>query len=538
MKETEKKVRLAIRGMTCANCGSVIEKALKGMEGILSAEASFERASADIVYDERKVGLTEIIARIDSLGYTAVAGKKALDPSLGRRALLLAAIPALYALLQSSQVLNVLAPGRLADAGMGYGMLFVIGLMTSLHCVAMCGGINLSQCLPGRVPDSEGSGGLKTFLPALACSAGRVLTYTAAGFFLGLAGLLLGGGAQSGPSALLQGMLKMTAGVLMALMGVSMLGLVPWLRRCSFRTPRLLARKSALWRIRAAGPFLAGILNGFMPCGPLQSMWLVALATGDPLAGALSMLSFGLGTVPLMLGLGSIVSVLGRKWRTCVMNAGAVLVVVLGLSLLSQGGELSGWFSPDLLFVLLAALSAAGLLLSVPAESRVLKWTLRAASLAAVAGSFALWSVYGQPAGASAPAAEGGADGVQLVKSTLSPGRYPDITVRAGVPVTWEIDAPKGSINGCNYRMLIGEYGIEHTFHTGKNVIEFTPVRAGTIRYTCWMGMIPGTILVTDATGSAGAPPVREEGGGTCGCCDPGSPGSCPENGSSPPERG
>ena len=43
------------------------------------------------------------------------------------------------------------------------------------------------------------------------------------------------------------------------------------------------------------------------------------------------------------------------------------------------------------------------------------------------------------------------------------------------------IDAPDGSINGCNNRILIQDYGIEYTFHTGENVIEFTPAKTGTL---------------------------------------------------------
>ena len=54
------------------------------------------------------------------------------------------------------------------------------------------------------------------------------------------------------------------------------------------------------------------------------------------------MLMFSLGTVPLMLGFGSIVSVLGKKYTKIVMRAGCILVVVLGLAMLSQGVSLSG----------------------------------------------------------------------------------------------------------------------------------------------------------------------------------------------------
>ena len=89
-------------------------------------------------------------------------------------------------------------------------------------------------------------------------------------------------------------------------------------------------------------------------------------------------------------------------------------------------------------------------------------------------------------------------DGVQLVDSTLVPGRYPTITVQAGMPVRWTIDAPAGSINGCNYRAIIQEYGIEHDFTEGENVIEFVPTAAGTYPYSCWMGMIQGSIIVQE----------------------------------------
>lgn len=85
-------------------------------------------------------------------------------------------------------------------------------------------------------------------------------------------------------------------------------------------------------------------VNGMMPCGPLQSMQIVALASANPFAGALSMLAFSLGTVPLMLGLGSFVAMLGKRLSAKVMETGAVLVVVLGLAMLSQGGNLSGLF--------------------------------------------------------------------------------------------------------------------------------------------------------------------------------------------------
>lgn len=511
----DKMVRLHIGGMTCVNCQNKIEKTLNHTSGVVSASVSYNDATADIVYDAEKISPDELIAAVDGLGYRATQRRKAAGPGIANTVCMLAIIVSLYIMLQSSGILNLLAPSRLADTKMGYGMLFLIGLITSVHCIAMCGGINLSQCLPQKALDAPGdTGRAAVFRPALAYNMGRVLSYTAVGFVLGLAGFLIGGGAETGLSVFLQGILKIIAGLFMVIMGVNMLGLFPRLRRFTVRMPGFLARKAGRQRAKAVRPFIIGLLNGFMPCGPLQSMWIVAAAAGNPFAGALSMFMFSLGTVPLMLGLGSVVSALGRKFTDMAMTVGAVLVVVLGLAMLSQGGSLSGWLPPDLLLVLVIALCIAGVLLSVPAKKRVVRNVLRAASAAVLISACVLWSCHNalQQNSAALNANAEVVDGVQVVSSTLQPGSYPNITVTAGIPVRWVIDAPEGSINGCNNRMLIQDYGIEYTFHSGENIIEFTPAETGTVRYSCWMGMIHGSIFVTDGAEDGANAPGGESG--------------------------
>ena len=124
------------------------------------------------------------------------------------------------------------------------------------------------------------------------------------------------------------------------------------------------------------------------------------------------------------------------------------------------------------------------------------------------------------------------ANNIQVIYSTLQRGRYPDIKVQTGVPIKWIINAPKGSLNGCNYRMLLRSFGIEHTLSEGENVIEFTPSKSGTFQYTCWMGMIRGNITVTDtletsptdpdtSTGAEETDPETEPffNGSGMGCC-------------------
>lgn len=460
---------LRIGGMTCVNCQSRIEQKLRNTAGVKAVSVRYQTGAADITYDTDIISLRDIIRVIEQLDYEVLPDQAGGGTDISRTICTLVIIVCLYILLQRFGILNLLVPSQLADTQMGYGMLFVIGLITSVHCIAMCGGINLSQCVPQAPLDTGRSGAVSTLMPALLYNLGRVISYTAIGFLLGLVGFLIGGGGQVGLPTFFQGVLKLAAGAFMVIMGINMLGLFPWLRVLTPRPPQFLAAKIGAQKAKAGRPLAVGLLNGLMPCGPLQSMQIVALASGNPFTGALSMLLFSLGTVPLMLGLGSLVSALGKKFNRTITNVGAVLVVVLGLAMLSQGGSLSGLLPPDRLVLLILILCILGIAGSIPFSKRV----YRKISLIATACITVLFLVSWEsqsdslgvsPADTDSAASSELVDGVQVVTSTLSSGRYPNITVQAGTPVKWVIDAPSGSINGCNYKLILREYGIEYTF--------------------------------------------------------------------------
>ncbi|MDR1249210.1 MAG: sulfite exporter TauE/SafE family protein [Treponema sp.] len=301
-------------------------------------------------------------------------------------------------------------------------MLFIIGLVTSIHCVAMCGGINLSQCLPGG--SFPGAAAIR---PSLLYNLGRILSYSAVGIVVGALGRAISF------SGAMKGMVQIATGLFMAIMGINMLGIFPGLRRLTPRLPRLFVRGIEEERGRSNSALYVGLLTGIMPCGPLQTMQLYALSAGSPAAGGLSMLIFSLGTTPLMFGFGALSSLLSKKFTRAVMSAGAALIAALGLVMFSNGWNLSGFSSPAALL-------------------RPSQYT----------------------AAKTGKTADNGADivienGVQLVNTTLLPGRYQPIVVMAGIPVRWTIEATPGSINGCNNRMIIREYGIERRFTEGAN---------------------------------------------------------------------
>jgi sulfite exporter TauE/SafE/copper chaperone CopZ len=511
METSVKTRRLAIGGMTCANCQEKIQRKLKNTAGVLSCEVSFAKGCADVAYDNDVVSLAEISAIIEKLGYDAPLGKAAAKPDPARAALLLGAVVLGYAALEWLGLLNALVPSRLAESGMGYGMLFAIGLATSVHCIAMCGGVNLSQTVP---KDGLGGAAKAPFAPALLYNLGRVASYTLIGFAMGLIGKLAGEGAGGGLSPFWQGAAKILAGIAMAVMGVGMLGLFPALRRFMPRMPRALTRRFGD-RARKAGPFLVGALNGLMPCGPLQSMQIVALASASPAAGAASMLAFSLGTAPLMLGLGSLAAAIGKKNMRAATSAGSVLVAILGLAMVSQGASLSGLFPSEMVLPAALALFAFGTVCSAPFPTKRGKAAAAAGALAVCALAAAAIGPWRAKAGEGLPQGSSSSveGGVQYVESVLEAGsRYPSIDVEAGIPVKWTIHAPAGSINGCNGRMLISAYGIEHAFAEGDNIIEFTPEKPGTVRYSCWMGMIHGSITVTGARSMEGKADAPAEG--------------------------
>jgi sulfite exporter TauE/SafE/plastocyanin domain-containing protein len=253
-----------------------------------------------------------------------------------------------------------------------------------------------------------------------------------------------------------QGVVLLLAGIFMLIMGFNMLGLFPSLRRFMPSMPKIFTHKIEEQKT-GKGPLVVGFLNGFMPCGPLQAMQLYALSTGSPVRGGISMFLFCIGTIPLMFALGAAGGILsgakGKAFSRRVMQIGAILICAMGLTMFVNGWNLTGFNNP----------------LAQPA------YAMRSDS-----GSFT-------------PVIQ---NGVQIINSTLLPNRYPAIVVQQGIPVRWTINAPQGSINGCNNRFIVREYGIEHTFKYGENIIEFMPAKTGRFPYSCWMGMIRSSITV------------------------------------------
>lgn len=322
------------------------------------------------------------------------------------------------------------------------GLLFLFGLLTSVHCVGMCGGIVITQCIPRPETTPGGTGGSSRawLAPSVLYNAGRLVSYAVVGAIVGGMGHLV-----SFPG-MWKGVIPVVGGLFMLVMAVNLLGVTPALRRFTIRMPSFFAKKVV--RSTGRGPAYAGLLTGLMPCGPLQIMQLYALGTGSIIGGASSMLVFAAGTIPVLFAFGALNTVINKKHSLAILRVSAAIVLVLGILMVGRGLALSG--------------------ISVPG------FHMTDEKVATVEGN------------------------VQTVVSELESGSYPPIVVQKGIPVQWILKVEDKNLNNCNNAIEIPEYKLEKKLTAGDNRIEFTPDASGEFAYSCWMGMIKSKITVVD----------------------------------------
>lgn len=423
-----------VDGMTCGACERRIEKKLQGINGVHEVHASASKNLVTLSYDPVLVSdaaLKEALLKEDF----RVIGTRA-PVSIKKWGLILAAylglgLLAFLTLRYGGGLLNYDFLPNIRQS-MGYGTLFVVGIMTSVHCVAMCGAINMSQC--------KRTGYDHAWQPSLLYNLGRVVSYTLIGGIIGGIGSVL---SFSGKA---RGYVTLFVAAIMILMALKMLKLF---HGKTWRLPIPKLIKQPLYGLYKKGPFFVGLANGFMPCGPLQSMQLYALGTGSVLIGALSMLYFSLGTVPLMFSLGFLTSFLNKSKAQVLLRISGILIFILALTMFSRGAALAGIYIPF---------------------------------------------QYSGQVERALPAGQN----LQKVSIDLASNAYTPIEVKVNIPVELTIYAGPGTLNGCNNPITIPAYDLEQTLVPGQNILTFTPTEVGRESLSCWMGMISSYIEVVE----------------------------------------
>lgn len=423
------KTYVKIKGISCDSCRIKIKKALLKINNVSNVQVDGNLA---IIEYNKTVDKIKIVETICNIGYTTslkmISDEKIKGIKLIKFSCLFLIVITLIIIsyiIESLFGFNIFNIIPTIDTKITYPMLFVIGLLTSFHCVVMCGAINLYA-----------SSSLKrNYKKPILYNLGRLCSYTLLGGIVGLIGGIISFNLY------VKGVIILITSILMMLVSLNMTGII------SLKFPTFLKKK----RLPIQNSFIIGILNGFMPCGPLQAMQIYALSTGSFIYGALSMFLFCLGTIPLLLFIGILSNFLKNKSKDIFSKISVILILLLSIlmmnrGLLQMGIDVSKLFKKNYDNYLVAEMI----------------------------------------------------DGYQYIGFDLSYSGYKDIVVEKGKPVRIVIKADSNHITGCNNAIEIVGLGIRKNLVIGNNIIEFLPEKTGEFTYTCWMGMLKNNIYVVD----------------------------------------
>jgi uncharacterized protein len=348
--------------------------------------------------------------------------------------------------------------------------LFAVGLVTSVHCVFMCGGLVLTYAVKG----AEDGPWYRRLVPHLVYQGSKILSYATVAVILGGIVALLGRAVDIAP---FRNWLMVAAGVYMVLLGIGMTGKVKALRHITPRPPKFLVDALSRNRKKAsadaaeghaslATPLSFGLLTGLMPCAPLIAAQASAMSTGSPLLGALGMIGFGLGTMPLMLAFGFASSLLSRQFQAKLQVVAAVAVMIFGLVILNRGLMVVG--------------------------SPVTFETLRTA-------------VIGTSPTATGSGFTTAADGVVEIPLTIQNTQFipQNVSVPSDKPFRLVVD--RREANSCSAQLAVPQAGVlANLKDNAVTLVDVPAMKAGRYTLTCGMGMMVGTLSVGGAPASGG----------------------------------
>jgi uncharacterized protein len=206
----------------------------------------------------------------------------------------------------------------------------VSSVLGSLHCAGMCGPL---VAIYAAGPDREAPLASRLFAHA-AYSLGRLAAYAALGIAAGAAGAALD---RAGALAGFSRGAAIVSGTLIVVWGAASFASARGLRVGRLEAPAPMKRAfSAAMRAVAQHPpatraTILGVASGLLPCGWLWAFVVTAAGTGSPAMGAVVMIAFWAGTLPVMLAFGEAVRAVAGPLARHVPAACAVLLVVLGL---------------------------------------------------------------------------------------------------------------------------------------------------------------------------------------------------------------
>lgn len=290
---TTQKYTFHVRGMHCNACILMTESELGDLPYITHVKSSLKDHSVEVVGDfgnkTPEQIAEELTIPLKSHGYTVSV--ESFDKLRINWADFKIAVPIALAFAVMFVALQKMGFVNLVNASnVTYGTAFVIGIIASLStCMAVVGGLLLSMSATFA---KEGD----KIKPQLMFHGGRIVSFFLFGGVIGAIGsaFTLSTGAMFTFSLII--------GVVMLILGINLLDVFPWAKKLQPGMPKFIAKRAhGVSKLNhTLTPLLVGIATFFLPCGFTQSMQLYTLTTGSFLKGGLTMLSFALGTLPVL----------------------------------------------------------------------------------------------------------------------------------------------------------------------------------------------------------------------------------------------
>ncbi len=252
-----------------------------------------------------------------------------------------------------------------AQLGLELGLVALLGFVGSFgHCVGMCGPLTVAFSMAQQADSSKRWQQQLGF--HLWVNLGRVASYALVGAILGAVGDIVAlGGQLAGIDSPLRQTITVATGLLLILLGLShiapgQLPSIPLVHPLQgrlhhqLRTAMLqLATQDHWWT-----PALLGMAWGLIPCGFLYAAQINAASTGSWGLGALTMLAFGLGTVPSMVTVGTVSAMLTSDRRSQLFRMGGWVTLTIGVLTVLRSSSMVDYTGHAALLCLMLALVA------------------------------------------------------------------------------------------------------------------------------------------------------------------------------------
>lgn len=313
-----------VNGMHCNSCVLLTESELGDLPEIHKAKASLPDLSVEVSGEFGNKTNIEVAEKLSEVlkphGYTLSPEKqiKAVVWSDFYLALpIAAAFILLFITLQKLGLVNIITSDKIS-----YSTSFIVGLVASVSsCMAIVGGLVLSMSA------NFARGNDKT-KPQLLFHAGRLISFFVLGGIVGM----LGSTFQLGTTGTF--ILSLLVALTLLILGFNLLEIFPWAKKLQPTIPAFISKRAlGLKNINhTLTPLLVGVATFFLPCGFTQSMQIYSLSTGNFWTGAFTMLTFALGTLPVLAALSfSSLSITKKAQSGIFFKTAGIIVIFFGL---------------------------------------------------------------------------------------------------------------------------------------------------------------------------------------------------------------